>query len=322
MKSFVFILAIIAVCSAEVYHVTFADLPESRATDFIKGFIEGLNQKGDVHKLLECVKGIEKVIDNIIEGLELILTKKAENIIVGVTKIIKAVREILDKIEPCAEGFDQVKKLIKALKNVDFLDVALRILENPEPFVTDVVKAVEAFKKKDFLEGGKRVGSFLYKLFLTNTTVSLPTVTAKDVFDIIEGLFTGLNAKNDADEILACVRQFPIIVSSFINAVNKLKEVNWTDPKSIIDGLLALIAALRGAVNTINPCIGSGSNFIALWDKIKAIDFASRIQKLLGQIFILIDYATKAGQHFMEGKFFESGSDAGSFLYTFLLKEL
>lgn len=322
MKSFVFILAIFAVCNAEVYHVTFADLPGNRATDFIKGFIEGLNQKGDVNQLLDCIKGIENVIDNIIEGLELILTKKADNIIIGITKIVKAVREILAKIEPCAEGFDQIKKLIEALKHIDIIDIALKFLENPEPFVSDIVRAVEAFKNKDFLEGGKRVGSFLYKLFLTKTTISSPVVTVKDVFDIIEGVMNGLNPDNDVDDILNCANKLPIIASAFTEAIDKFEKMDWNNHKEIIEGFLSIIAAFRNAVNTVKPCIGSWDNVVELVKKIISINFAERLQKMTNQIFTLIDYITKAGQHFKEAKFFEFGTDVGAVLYTLLLKKI
>jgi hypothetical protein len=321
MKSLVLVLAIIAVSCSVISLPTEPETPESQAVDFITGFLEGLNEKGDVNKLLECVKDIDIIIDNVIEGLELILTKKADKIIVGVTKIIGAIRDLLNKISPCSKGFDQILKLIEAFKHIDILDIALRFLENPEPYVTDVVRAVEAFKNKNFREGGKRVGSFLFKLFLAKEIEESPEDNVVDIiFKSIEGFFAGLNSGEDINEILECIRRFPVIVFSVKEAIAKIQSIDIKNKDSIFAAITAVVESLRSVVNTIIPCYESKNNMEHLWEKIKNIDFEKRMQKLMGEIFNIIHYITKAGQDFKEKQYYEFGTDVGKVLFIILFK--
>jgi len=321
MKFLVFILAIIAVRSAVIHPLAEYEMPEIRAVDFITGFLEGLNEKGDVNKLLECIRDIDKIIDDVIEGFELILTKKAENVIIGVTKIIGAVRELLKKISPCSEGFKQILKLIEAFKDIDIIKIALKLLKDPKLYLTDIIKAVEAFKNKNFREGGKRVGSFLYKLFLVKGTMVPPK---DNIFNIIlqtiKGFLTGLNSGSDLQEIFECVNNLSTIVSSIKEIIEKFRDVDWKNRESVVAIIHSLVDCLKFILNSIIPCYESKKNAVDLWEKIKNIDFKKRLQKLPSEIFNLIHYITLAGQHLKEMEYNSFGDDIGNVFFIVLFK--
>eukprot|EP01022_Parablepharisma_sp_SALTPOND_P014113 TRINITY_DN1899_c0_g1_i1.p2 TRINITY_DN1899_c0_g1~~TRINITY_DN1899_c0_g1_i1.p2 ORF type:complete len:523 (-),score=82.97 TRINITY_DN1899_c0_g1_i1:4803-6371(-) len=140
--------------------------------EFLKGLLEGLNEKGDVNKLLKCVKDIEKIIDKIIEAIQYIQHMDPTNLIKGITLLLEAVNELMTVITPCAQGFEQIERLIDAIAHVDIVKLVFKILANPGPFVQDVMDCVDAFNKGDFHRAGKDIGDLLYRLFLTEQEVN------------------------------------------------------------------------------------------------------------------------------------------------------
>eukprot|EP00826_Nyctotherus_ovalis_P034433 TRINITY_DN2873_c0_g1_i5.p1 TRINITY_DN2873_c0_g1~~TRINITY_DN2873_c0_g1_i5.p1 ORF type:complete len:340 (-),score=121.94 TRINITY_DN2873_c0_g1_i5:107-1126(-) len=324
MKSLILVLAIVATCSAQIHLVPGAVMPQSRAFDFITGFLEGLNEKGDINKLLNCVKGIDQIIDNIVEGVRLISVGGAENIIVGVTKVITSVKELLGIFKPCSEGFKQIKKLFEAFRHINILKVVFKILNNPKPYVTDVVKAVEAFKKKDFHEGGKRVGRFLFNLFLTNSTeVSYPKMELDDVLDLIDGFFSGLNTNGDFNNLAKCAKQLPIIVDAVKDLIAKFKDLNKLDLQEFVKAALAVINAARSLVNVVLPCKGTYEDFKMLIKMVQETDFKKRFELLWeAEFHNLLHYLSKGMQELKEGQFYDGGESLGKLVYILLLKKL
>lgn len=320
MRIFVFILAASVVCSTQID--TF-EMQNDRIMDFITGFLEGLNEKQDVQKLLECIKGIDKIIPNVIKGLELLQTGNPVDVIKGMAMVMDAVKELLEKIQPCSDGFEQIMKLITALKDADILKIVDKILNDPEPYVTEIVMAIEAFKNNDYRAGGKRFGTFLYKLFLINDTMSSEIeVTIEDVFFAIEGILVGLNSDRDINHILRCFRQLNKIFYSFDELIWNIRQMNWANCISIADGLLSIIVEHESFLKEVKPCVRSLYDIAGLKKKLGAISFTERYQKLIGQLNTIIDHANKARFWLEEGRFFEFGVSVGSILFTVLLQKL
>lgn len=139
------------------------------AVAFIKGFLEGINEKGDINELLKCVKNLEQIVNKIIESIQYIKKMDFMNLIKGITMLIESVGELLNILKPCSSGFEQIKKLISAIGKIDIVKIVFKILHDPGPFVQDVVGAIDAFKNQQFQVAGKCIGDLLYRLFLTST---------------------------------------------------------------------------------------------------------------------------------------------------------
>ena len=135
---------------------------------FLKGFLEGINEKGDVEHLLKCVKDLENIIVKIMQAVEYIKKGDFINLIKGITMLLEAVGELLNNIKPCADGFEQIKKLINAISHVNIKDLIFKILKDPGPYIAAVSAAIEAFKANDFHKAGYFIGQVLYNLFLTS----------------------------------------------------------------------------------------------------------------------------------------------------------
>jgi len=135
--------------------------------DFIKGFLEGINEKGDANKLLECIKGGEEIMDKVMEAIEYLLKLDMENIMKGLTMLVEAVHELAEKFKPCSEGFQQVQKLIKAIANVDIMQIFLKIMADPAKLIHDLLDCVDMMKNGFYDKAGKDLGDFVFILFLS-----------------------------------------------------------------------------------------------------------------------------------------------------------
>lgn len=134
--------------------------------EFVKGFFQGLNEKGDANKILECLQGLEPVMAEIIKALELISKFNLQDIIEGVQLLIKAVTEFVQSLKPCTDGFEQLKKLIEALTDINLIEIITKIMQNPAPFMKSITECIEAFKRADYHGLGKGLGEIMYKFVL------------------------------------------------------------------------------------------------------------------------------------------------------------
>ena len=138
---------------------------------FLKGFLEGINESGDINELLKCAKNLESVIKKILEAFELIKNKTIESIIAGVAILIQAVKELLTILRPCSESFGQIKKLIEALKNISITKIAMKIFTNFSTFLKLITEFIVNING-DSHKAGKAFGEILYKLFLSREEVN------------------------------------------------------------------------------------------------------------------------------------------------------
>jgi len=146
--------------------------PKERSSDdpleFLKGFLEGLNEKGNVNKLVKCLKDIDSTAKRITYALELIITKDPQEMREGIKLLVEAVLEYVNTIKPCAEEFDQIKKLLQKLQKVDIGRILTKILQSFDQYTRIINQCIGAFRKKEFKLAGKYLGQLLNKLFLAD----------------------------------------------------------------------------------------------------------------------------------------------------------
>lgn len=134
--------------------------------DFIRGLLEGINEKRNIEELLLCIEKVEPVLQKIMEAIELILNFNLQDIIEGVKMFVSAIKELMKVLEPCSKGYEQIEKLIKEIANTDLNIVIVRVLGNYETFLQLLNAALSHFLKKNFKELGLTFGKILEKLFL------------------------------------------------------------------------------------------------------------------------------------------------------------
>lgn len=136
-------------------------LPESDAMDFLQGFIGGLGGHFDINQFKNCGKDFKIVFDTIKKAFEAFKTMDFGKVVEGVKDLIKAVKQLVEDLKICAKDVEIVKKLIKALQNIDINKIAKKIFADIFSVVMIVTETIPCFGKKNFKCIGKGFGSIV-----------------------------------------------------------------------------------------------------------------------------------------------------------------
>lgn len=137
----------------------------SDATDFLKGFVEGIGETGDVEKLAKCLKDLQSIFEKIKSALSVLKHINLENLVKGLTTLFEAINSLFTMLKPCADGFEKINKLIKALAKPKIRKIAMEIAMHPTQFLQDVNSAVTCFNNKDYHCSGKSIGDMFKIMF-------------------------------------------------------------------------------------------------------------------------------------------------------------
>lgn len=146
-------------------------LNNADAKEFLKGFAEPINEKGDINKLVDCISEKSSIIDDAAEGIDLIMKANLRDFLIGLLSLIKAYKGIENIAEPCLKDFARLQQLLSAIRTAESERLLRKVAANPKPFVTDVVDFVEAVMANRMRRAGKDVGDVLFRLFLADEPV-------------------------------------------------------------------------------------------------------------------------------------------------------
>lgn len=313
MKVLAFLLCLLTVSQARVEP---EPMTGNNVVDFITGLMEGLNEGGDIKKLIECIKDADKLIEDIINALKLIETKEIDQIIIGVTKLVKAVKTLFEMFEPCAEGFEQLKKLMKALKNLNLEKLIVKVISNLDKIITLVKNCVKFFKEKNFKEAGKSLGALLLLLFLSNTPPAVESEFEK-IFLAIKAFVHGVNKGGQLNNTDECVGQ----VLPALEAIKKIFEgLKWNSLQDFINSFNAILDACEHLLRALSPCYEIVADFKTIFEIIKKIDANKIMNKLLLNFSYIIATITTVTAYINEGNYEGAGKELGELTYYLILE--
>lgn len=317
MKVFLVFLALAAVCTCRPYYLSVDIIPRdsNSVTDFLKGLLEGLNETGNINELLKCAKDLEAVINDIMSALELIRQGGITNILAGVTKLVQDVLKLLEILQPCSQGFTQLEKLFEALKNVNFMKIAMKIVFNFSSFLSLIVDCISSFKNGNLYQAGKDLGALLLKLFLSDAV----EFNYEDVIKLIEGFLEGINQGHNFEDIEECIKDVPIIIEDVKMAIELLKNVDWKNLDKIIDALMKVFDVFKAILIAVKPCSKSPNDIEFLINRISNLDVNKLLTKIMSNIFQLVHDITEAINKVAQHLYFDCGKDLGDIFYRLIL---
>ena len=291
--------------------------PKIDVFQFVKGFLEGINEKGDINELLKCVKDLEHIITKIIEAINYIKKMDITNLIKGITLLFEAITELLNIFKPCSEGFEQIKKLIQALSHIDIMKIIFKILANPGPYIQDVTDAIDAFQKNDGYRAGKDIGDVLYRLFLASFS---DKITFEEFVKIMEGFLKGINQSGNFKDITECLKKVPLIVEMVIEVIDIMKTLDWTDMSKLLELVFKLIADYNEILVAIKDCSTTPEEIEKILEKIKNISIDSIQAKLIANAWHLIIAINGAVENLKEGHYADFGYKVGDIFYVLIIE--
>ena len=217
------------------------------ALDFLKGFLEGIGESGDIEKLKECIKEFEQIFKKIEEALHHLKKMKLDDIKKGLKLLFEAVHELLKYLQPCMKGFLKLEKLVLAIAHANLFSIAMHIFMHPKQFIQDIIKAIECFAKKDLHCAGKAVGGLLKVMFL-----SLMQPAESDAVEFLKGFLEGIKAEEELVHLMDCLKNLDEIFERMREALHLLKKMTLHD---VISGILKLIAAMKDFMDMLKPCV-------------------------------------------------------------------
>lgn len=281
----------------------------NEAVDFLKGFLEGLGEQGDINKLLQCLKDLESIFAKFKEALEHLKKMKIDEIIKGLTILFEAVTELMSMLKPCAEGFNVLKRLIEAISHPDIKRIAMKIIMHPAEFIHDITSAISCFGSKDYHCAGKAIGDMLRIMFLSRAV-------GNDALDFMKGFLEGIGEQGDINKLLQCLKDLESIFAKLKEALEHLKHMKLED---IIKGLTLLFTAVRELMEMLKPCSEG-------FDKIKKLIAAIAhpdIKKIAVHILLhpgdFLKHVTEAIAGFGKKDFHMAGKGVGGLLKLMFL---
>ena len=314
-------IALIAV-SAEPFDVQAeleridAEIQANMFVDFVRGFLKGLNVKGNIENILKCAEGGEHVIEKIVIAIQFLIKidiKHMDDIIKGLKMLLDAVMEIVKIIDPCSQTIPEIGKLVAAILGVNILRLAWSLITNALTFIKEIQDCIDAFNKLEFERAGKDIGHILFLLFLDNVEQS------DSIIEFIKGLFKGLDEKGNIEDIIKCLDNIEPILNDIIKA---LELILTFELKKVYEGVIIFIAAVKKLFDIIKPCANSFEQLKKLMAAIANAKVLEIIKKIINNPGIFFSLITKAIGAFYKGDFFEFGHNVGLILHKLYLATL
>eukprot|EP01022_Parablepharisma_sp_SALTPOND_P014791 TRINITY_DN2052_c0_g1_i1.p4 TRINITY_DN2052_c0_g1~~TRINITY_DN2052_c0_g1_i1.p4 ORF type:complete len:560 (+),score=87.61 TRINITY_DN2052_c0_g1_i1:7838-9517(+) len=300
-----------------LYRLFLAEVTSDPVFDFLKGFFEGLNEKGDVNKIIECIHDLEPIMNEIIQALELISHFKFNDVIEGVKLLVQAVTEMMNAIRPCTEGFEQVKKLMDALMHFNIMKIVTKIMTNPGVFLHDVMECIDSFKKGDFHTCGKDLGDIMYRLFLEESL----SFEFDDFIKLIEGFIEGIGHGEKFIDIEKCIEEFPEIYKDVLEAIKCFQEINFKNLDKLVEALIKLFQAMQKVLEAVKPCSKAPSEIEEMIKKIININMQELLQRIIANSIQLFADFTDFARCLKDKDFKKAGKDLGDILYVLVFKD-
>lgn len=286
--------------------------------DFVKGLFEGLNEKGNATKILECLKNVEPIVSDIMRAIDMISYFTYKNITEGVMLLVSAVTRLIQTLTPCTEGFTQLEKLLAALAHIDLMKIVTKIMMNPAVFIKDITDCIASFTKGDYEGCGKSLGDILFRLFL-DTMAELQSF--EDFVNFMVGFIEGIGNGQKFVDIEVCLKKMPEVWTEIINAINDLKNINWRNLDKLVEALIKIFNAFITIFQGIKPCSKVPAEIEEMIQKLINIDYNVLLQKILLNSFQLIADITNAIKNLGNKDYVAAGKSIGEIFWVLVFKD-
>jgi len=313
MKAILVFLLIAAVSANEIKVEIFEFRDGPTALDFLRGFLEAIDEKKSLDDMILCVKSVEEVIHKIIDALEIIKELDFKRIVEGITKLLAALKELSEAVKPCSEGYLVLQKLIKAIYNADFQKVLQKLLQNSLQLISFISTAIGCFQTKEFECSGKNIGKILKTLFLTS--IYRKDIAEIDALDFIKGFLEGLGGKSDDKDLDKCIKDIEDLIEAIGKAFDAIRR---GDIQGIKEGLKLIIQITKKFVEDLQHCTKDE----IIQKLIKAIinfDLMATVWKIVSHLPKIIAIINKTLGCFETENYHCIGHGFGSFLKIALL---
>lgn len=295
------------------------ELQSSPIIDFVTGFLLGIHEERTVEDVIKCMKNADQILDKIKIAIKMIVSGNIDNIIKGISMLFEALLELEQMLKPCLEGFVQFKKLMNKIAHAKIMDVVMKILQDPAPYMEDFFDCLDALENEDFKQAGQDIGDILYRLFLVD--VNVDEMTFNDIVAILKGLLHGINQGQNIGNVETCLMNIPTLIDSIKELVELVKNIDWKNLDKLVEALKKVFKIMELVLDGIKPCSLVPKEIDEIIKKLSEIDSKKLLEKVLKNAFKLINDITAAIKALTKADYYEFGYKLGDIVFFLLLKD-
>ena len=311
MKIFIALLALVAISFVQ------AEPRVEKMTEFVAGILEGVNESGDINKLLPCISADDNILVRFKEALDHLHLRNPEELRRGLIMFFEAAKSLLTKLKACMEGFPVLQKLAEALVHPDHMRIINKIMTHFSQFITDVTKARTCFTESHYHCAGESIGDILEFIFLTYEESE---VRLEKMQEFVAGILEGVNEPGDLTKLIPCIKAHDNLLQSFREA---LEHLNLRHPEELRRGVIMFFDATKELFDMLKNCMDGFLVLKKLADALVHPDHRMIINKIMAHFPQFITDVTKARTCFTEGHYHCAGESIGDILeFIFLTSEI
>ena len=311
MKRFIALLAFFAISFVQ------ATPTAEKMVEFVTGIVEGIEESGDINKLLPCTTAGDEILEEFKEAISCLHLRDPTEIMRGVFLFIEASTDLMTKLRSCMEGFTVLQELDDALLNIDPRKVFYRVITRFSEFIYDIQRASSFFNAEDYHGAGDSIGSLLRIMFLVSEE---DEVRADKMQEFVAGILEGVNESGDINNLIPCIKSHDTILRRFRQALDHL---SIRHPEELRRGLVMFIEASKELLDMLKDCMEKFPVLKKLAELLISPDYVRIINKILVHFAQFITDVTKAKTCFTEGHYHCAGESIGDILeFIFLTYEM
>ena len=298
MKGFAFIALSLILCTS------LAATTEETFTEYIKGFLSGVSEKGSIEDLKKCIKDGDAIIVKIKSGLEDISSMKDTSIKTGLTTLFAATKEMLEMVKACSSSFSVLNNLGNKIASADIAKLTRKVMSSPGTYFHLSIDGLEGFKNQKFATAGISVGTIERLLLLSR--LEAPTMV-----DFILGMLTGINEKGDINKVKTCAKEEEAIIEKMKEACSYIRNMQMAD---LVKGAGLLLEATKMVIQMIKPCADGLTAWKKVADGVAVADPNKLAKKMFSSAGAFFHLAIDTLEGIQEKNYLAAGKAVGTML--------
>ena len=163
----------------------------------------------------------------------------------------KFVKEV---VAGCKTSLPQLEALLKDIQKINITELVPDVIMNFGRITVDIQAIQAGYAKSNWTGAGYDMGDII-AIFLPKTHDSI--VQGADALSFVTGLLEGLGVSIDVSQLVSCLQNAQGIIDDIMDAMNKLKKIDFSHILTIIEGLKELVSSVQDLLNKIMPCVNS-----------------------------------------------------------------
>jgi len=308
MKSLLVFL-LIATASANVWDY------ESGPADILKGFFEGVGEKGNAMVFFICLITLPEPTVKLWEAYEYFINLE---IVKGVKTLIEAIKLYDRDIDKCLVDYKSLKRLVDGMRKATIWLILKRSIFSFVDLAKHQISLIKCLFKLDYFCIGYEIGFILKITFVDEsfkpTTIALGT---NQGLNFITGLLKGIGERESPVDLMKCLYGLKPSIQKIKEGLKQIKTAKFVN---ITQGLIKVLEGIKEILRQGTPCFDKYEVIRDVFREIRQTSFKELFVRLMSNLPRLIIDINFAINGFLSNDFESAGKGIGDilkFLYLY-----